>query len=343
MKEKLRLAAYASAVVLALHFCILPLVRGLLFALLPFFSALAVSAAVLPLARRLGKRLSVRVEIVSVALTLLVLLSLAAGAFFLLRVLFLELGELLDYLSGEASPIPELMARLRAWLSEHGLGELLGESGTGALLSSLGALLSWLGGVVGGAVGRLPSLFFFLFTASVAAVYLVLWLPSAGTLLPRGALPWLSRARAALWRGLLVYARAYGVLFCVTALLSLLGLSLLRVPYPLLLALLLAFVDLLPILGVGVVLIPWALASFLMGRGAFGLCLVLLWLAVTVVRRILEDRLIGRGLGVHPLLVLLSVCLGLRVFGGVGIFLGPAAAAVLSAALRQRSAAREEM
>ena len=128
----------------------------------------------------------------------------------------------------------------------------------------------------------------------------------------------------------------------MTALLSLVGLSLLSVPYPLLLALLLALVDLLPVLGVGTVLIPWAILSFFGGRVAFGLCLTLLWLTVTVVRRILEDRLVGRGLGVHPLVVLLSVCLGLRVFGGLGLFLGPAVASAVSAYVRGVGASDEK-
>jgi predicted PurR-regulated permease PerM len=336
IKEKLYSAAAVSAILLALRFCLLPMLGTLVSALLPFFVALGVAAAVLPAARRLAGLLHLRVTIVSLALTLGALLSLAVGGFFLLRALALELGELFSYLSGDSSPLPGLAAEISEWLSGLGLDRWLGEDGSSALLAPLGALLSGLGGIVGGAIRRLPSLLFFLFTSSIAAVYLVLWLPRARELLPRSVCTALVRAREAVLRGLLVYARAYGVLFCVTALLSLVGLALLSVPYPILFALLLALVDLLPVLGVGTVLIPWAVFSFVRGRSAFGLCLVLLWLSVTVVRRILEDRLVGRGLGVHPLVVVLAVCLGRHFFGGIGLFLGPAVAAAAVAVFRQR-------
>ena len=109
----------------------------------------------------------------------------------------------------------------------------------------------------------------------------------------------------------------------------------------LLLALLLALVDLLPVLGVGTVLIPWAAFSFLTGRGAYALCLVLLWAAITAVRRVLEDRLVGRGLGLHPFWILLSVCLGLHFLGFLGLLFGPLAAALVGASLRRSPTAEK--
>ncbi len=336
IKEKLSLAASVSAVLLALRFCVLPMLGGILISLLPFLAALAVAAAVLPLARRISRSCRLRVETVGVALTLLALSLLSLSLFFALRAIVFELAELFTYLSGESSPLPSIAERIREWLSRLGLSGWIGEDGSGALLSSLGGLLSRVGGIVGGAIARLPSILFFLITSAIAAVYLVLWLPRAREYLPTRVVRALVSAREAAFRGLVVYARAYAILFLVTALLSLVGLSLLGVSYPLLAALALALVDLLPVLGVGTVLIPWAAFSFLTGRGAFALCLVLLWAAVTVVRRILEDRLVGRGLGVHPLLVLLSLCLGLHFFGGWGLLLGPVLAAGASSLCRRR-------
>lgn len=338
IKEKLRLAASVSVILLALRFCILPILGGLLRALLPFLFALAAAAAVLPLARRISGACRLRIEVVGVALTLLALSLLSLAAFFALRAVVLELGELFVYLSGERSPLPALAARLEEWLSHLGLSGWLREDGGNALLSSLGTLLSRIGGIVAGAIVRLPSLLFFLFTSAIAAVYLVLFLPRALEKLPPACRRVLVCARDAVSRGLVVYGRAYAILFFVTAALSLVALALLSVPYPLLVALALAFVDLLPVLGVGTVLIPWAVLSLLTGRGAFGLCLVLLWATVTVVRRILEDRLVGRGLGVHPLLMLLGICLGLHFFGPAGLLLGPAAVAAGLALYRRQSA-----
>jgi predicted PurR-regulated permease PerM len=247
-----------------------------------------------------------------------------------------ELIELLGFLSGEKSPLPDLFDRLRALAESFGLGSVLPEGNDELLLPSLARLLSSLGSVFGSALGHLPSILFFLLSSSIAAVYLVLWLPKAREHLPPSISLWLSRGREVLWRGVSVYARAYAILFAVTVGTSLVGLALLRAPYPLLLSLLLGAVDLLPVLGVGTVLIPWAVFSFFVGRFGFGLGLALLWLAVTVVRRILEDRLVGRGFGVHPLLILLAVCIGLHFFGFLGLFLGPIAIAVGAAVFKRQ-------
>ena len=325
VKEKLQALGAVSAALLALRFCLLPMLGQVCLALLPLFVGLAVSAAVLPLSRRIASRLGLGVRAVSLTLTLLALAALVLIGCLLLRVLALELGALADDLSGEKSPLPSLFSSISAWLTAHGIPSERVEQGLSALLSSVGTLAA----PIGALASRIPSLLFLLLASSISAVYLSLWLPSAGEMLSPVLRARLSRLRGALLGGLSVYARAYATLFAVTWALSLIGLLLLRVRSPLLLALLLALVDLLPVLGVGTVLVPWAVFAALTGEGAFALCLVLLWLAVTVVRRILEDRLIGRGLGVHPLLALLSLCLGLRFFGAWGILLGPCLAAAL--------------
>ena len=337
-REKIYLVGAGAAILLALRFCVLPLLSAVFSALLPFFVALAVSAAVLPLARRISRALPLRVELVGVLLTLLALALIALLLFFASRALILELGELFGYLSGESSPLPRLMERLEGLIASLGLTESLPSDGSSLILSPISELLSALAARVGSYLAELPSLLFFLLTASIAAFYLVLWLPGALDAMP----PALRAPTAELGRGVLhglkVYSRAYLILFFVTGGMSLLGLLLLSSPYPLLLALALALVDLLPVLGVGTVLIPWAIGSFFVGRFGLGLGLVVLWLAVTVTRRILEDRLIGRGFGLHPLLILLSICLGLRFFGFLGLFVGPILLSAIGA-MRNKKAA----
>ena len=327
IKEKISYGAAVSLILLALRFCVLPMLGEILRGALPFLVALAVAGAVLMPSRGIARALGLRVGVVGVVLTLLSMTAVSLVLFFALRAAALELGELIAYLSGEGSLLFSMLPRLEGSIARLGVSEEILSGAREALLSSLGSLLAWLGGAAAGALARLPSLLFFLFTSGVAAVYLILYLPGAIERLPLSIRGGLDRVRRGVLRGLAVYGRAYLILFFVTALLSLLALSVLGVRYPWLISLLLALVDLLPVLGVGIVLIPWALISLLLGQGGFALCLALLWAAVTVVRRILEDRLVGRGLGVHPLLALLGVCLGLQFFGAAGLFLGPLAVA----------------
>ena len=96
-----------------------------------------------------------------------------------------------------------------------------------------------------------------------------------------------------------------------------------RIPYAFIIALLLAVVDLLPLLGTGVILIPWALICLLLGQVKLGIGLLALYGVTTLVRQVLEPKLIGDGLGLHPLLSLFSMYAGLRLFGVWGMITAP--------------------
>ena len=89
------------------------------------------------------------------------------------------------------------------------------------------------------------------------------------------------------------------------------------------LALLLTGVDILPVVGVGTVLVPWGILSLALGNTPLGIGLLALFAVSEVVRQVLEPRLLGSMLGVHPLTSLLALYLGARIFGLFGVILAP--------------------
>lgn len=80
-----------------------------------------------------------------------------------------------------------------------------------------------------------------------------------------------------------------------------------------------AIIDILPVLGTGTVLIPWAVIEFIFGDFLSGGLLLLTYLIITIVRNVLEPRIIGQQVGVHPLLMLFVMFIGLRLFGLLGM------------------------
>jgi len=150
-------------------------------------------------------------------------------------------------------------------------------------------------------------------------------------LLPQRTAARLSSAGSRISGALFGYLRAYLILMSVTFFELLVGLSILGAPYAFVLSLIIAIVDALPILGAGTVLGPWAAVSFLKGSTAFGTGLIVLLAVMYLIRQFLEPKLIGRYIGVHPLVALAAVYAGYRVGGVFGMMAAPVILYILKA------------
>ena len=345
IKRYTRAAGIALAVaslLLVLHF----FGARLLSATLPFAFAFFAARLALSPARFLATKTRLPLRAWSVGLTLLLFLLVGGGAYLLVRPLFFECGEILSGVLADPG-LPEKIARAVGSVSSFFLSRIPG--GAGSLLpefdlaspvqNALSALLSFLTRVVGGILSRIPSFLFALFVSVVAAV----WFAADPDLFARLKTRWLPPAwrqkAEALGRGVargagtVVYA--YGILFCLTFLILLGGLSLLGVPCALLWSLLIALFDLLPVLGAGGILIPWGIVAIVTGKGAFGACILFLSLLIFAVRQILTPRLVGRGLGIHPLLAFFAFYAGWKIAGATGVLFGLFFAAIASRRYRR--------
>lgn len=128
---------------------------------------------------------------------------------------------------------------------------------------------------------------------------------------------------------LLIYIKSYAFLFLLTFVELLVGFLVLRIPYAVLLALAIAVFDILPVLGTGGVLLPWAVVLLVMGNMPLAVGLAVLYIIITVIRNIAEPKIVGKQIGLHPLATLIFMFVGLRVLGIVGMFLFPVALSLL--------------
>lgn len=117
--------------------------------------------------------------------------------------------------------------------------------------------------------------------------------------------------------------RCYLIIFAITFVELFVGLSLLRVKHSLIVAFLIAFADFLPLIGTGTVLIPWSIVAFLGGNSAFSIGLVALYLIISVIRNIIEPKILGKNIGVHPLITLAAMYIGLKLGGFLLAFMFP--------------------
>ena len=119
------------------------------------------------------------------------------------------------------------------------------------------------------------------------------------------------------------YLRTQGIIMLITAVLCTLGLVLIKNPYALLLGLAIALLDALPVLGSGMILLPWSIVLFFQKNYISGAVLLTVFVLCVILREFLEPKLLGKGIGIRPLYTLISMYLGIRIFGVAGFILGP--------------------
>ena len=88
-------------------------------------------------------------------------------------------------------------------------------------------------------------------------------------------------------------------------------------------ALAIGFVDALPILGSGTIMLPWAVISSLNGDLKLGIGIIVLWIIMSVVRQILEPKIVSGNIGIHPIFTLIAMYTGFKVIGIMGMLIGP--------------------
>jgi len=116
---------------------------------------------------------------------------------------------------------------------------------------------------------------------------------------------------------------SYGIIMIVTFCELNIGLRLLHIANPTIVALIIAIFDILPALGTGGIVIPWIIIEVFSGHYKLAFGLLIMYLAITVIRNIIEPKIVGDNLGVHPVLMLMSIYLGAFLLGGFGIVILP--------------------
>lgn len=141
-------------------------------------------------------------------------------------------------------------------------------------------------------------------------------------------LPALQQVKSSVWQWLKAQGKLMGLTYVIVAL----GLTVIGVRYAFLWAVLVALVDAIPILGTGTVLVPWAVVELMQGQVLRGVGLLGVYAGAMLTRTVLEPRLVGRHLGLDPLLTLAFLYVGYRFFGIFGMILAPLLAAAVKGA-----------
>ena len=124
------------------------------------------------------------------------------------------------------------------------------------------------------------------------------------------------------------YLKAEIILSIITFMVVLTGLNIfyligMNVDYPILMAIVIGFVDALPILGAGSVMIPWSIILFLNSNNSLAFSVIGLYIFIVVLKQLLEPKLVSNNIGIHPIFTLIAMYTGFKLIGIMGLLIGP--------------------
>jgi len=298
----------------------------------------------------------------SIILVILVILVVLVPLGFIATALISRITDVVGKLVAQMSDIPSFLATLETKLLNLGkflpdavyktYSETIGETFTKLIddfdLSAIGIDVSSIksgvsSGISGvfGVVKNIPSIAIgvvigiiasILFTKDYNKVVRFIQLQ-----LPEGKKNVLVEIKQVFTKTVLKMFRAYGIIMCITFGELFIGFTILRVTgimtnsYYIWIALGITIFDILPVAGSGGILIPWALISLVLGNYKQAIGLLVIYVLITVIRQYIEPKIVGDTLGVNPIVTLMGLYFGLKLFGFLGMFIVPITVMTLKA------------
>lgn len=305
--------------------------------ILPFVIGFAIAFTLQPAIVWVSKKTKMSRRLSALLLVLLCIIIFFGVLFLLIYRIFAELGIMAeqlpsmikDFLPQVTDGINNLFAGivnsfppdLQAQMQSFGTGAT--DAIQNSLLSFANTLVTWVGAVA----AQFPGFLITLIVTIIATVFLAMdyrrVVDFIRRQLPERHHSLLTNVKLQFVSTILKFIRAYAILLLITFIQLAIGLTIIGVEYSISLAALIAFVDLLPVLGTGTVLIPWAIIALILGNWQMALGVALLFAVITFVRNIAEPRIVGGSIGLHPLITLLCMYFGLQTLGLVGMFILP--------------------
>lgn len=312
-------------------------------ALLPFILAFFAAWGLSPVVGFLTERMHIKRNLAAIAVVTL-FYGLIGACLYLLgsQIVGLIQEVSVDITAFFAETIYPMLEKFCGWMAAITGGSERGalhsvERDTADIVGQAGQMISGVSeqmiNGVSGVAARLPGICMNVLLAIIATLFMELDFPEILTFLKR-QLPkkWQKTvmgiktyALGTLWKCVLSYILILGLTFVELSA----GFLILGIEGALTIAFIIAILDILPVLGTGTILLPWAVIAMASGNLKMGVGILLLYLFITIVRNVVEPRLVGQQMGLSPVVMLPCMIVGLKLFGIIGLFGLPLAVAFL--------------
>ncbi len=312
-----------------------------IFMIMPFLIGFLIAAFLNPVVRFLALKFDMKRKPLAVMILLLFLATVGMLITIAVVQFVVWAGEFSSALPAlYAEKLAPLMDGAFAWVSGI-IARFEGASGGGftenigeffkAMRTSLGNAVSELSvqalAHISAFAARIPRFVVELVFAVISAFFFIVDFEELLSLvkfaLPKRTVTFLRELREHFCATVARYIRSYALILVITFAELTVGFLFLRVEHAFSVAALVAFADLLPLIGCGGILLPWALFCLVSGNIGRAVGFVILWAVIALVRNIMEPRIVGKQMGIHPLLTLTAMFVGTKLFGFAGLILLP--------------------
>ncbi|MBQ7638191.1 MAG: sporulation integral membrane protein YtvI [Clostridia bacterium] len=340
------------AVIIALFYLVLKVFFGII---APFIVAFIVAAILQRPVNFLNKKTKIGRSPLSTVCVLLLLGAVGMLIFLVGNRLFVRVKGFYEYVSLRLQNMPQFFEDIKNWAvsAVSFLPATLKASATDSItlffddliengvenfsISSLGidwsSLLSFGAGTIKDTVVQIPSVIIAVIISIVASVFMTI---EYGKIKSFIAAQFSENNRQKFHDGTALASstlkkmlKAYSLIVLITTTELCIGLYIMKFAgiydsdYIVFIALLIAIIDIIPVLGTGTVLIPWAVYSFVTGSVSMGVGLVILYAVILVIRQIIEPKLVAGQVGLSPIVTIIAMYVGTKLFSVIGFFVLP--------------------
>ena len=300
--------------------------RFLLFRMFPFILSIIVAALSQKPAAFLSQKTGVKKSFCAVVLSAVIYLGLCAGIIFLIYRLIVSSSGLIDFLPQILTTFSSIINKVEELITEY-IPSDIDFSLSGLIQNVLESLAKFLTEIIKKILTAMPSIFVSGIVALVAACYISKDYDGLSrfvkSLCGDKIYNRFLRIKAIFTNGVFKMLKGYFILMVITFFELWIGFLILKINNAYFWAFLIALIDLLPILGTGIILVPWAIYCAVAGNISVSVGLAVLYIIMVLVRNFCEPKIVSRQIGINPLFILFSMYLGLKLFGGAGIILLP--------------------
>ena len=304
----------------------------LFFILMPFMIAYGLSKPISRLTKKLHKKITIPYGLLTFIVVLLFVALFVSGVSFFVYKVAIALSGFSNYLSVIIQTVQDFTTRIGGielslpWFDEPVDINVILLQFYDLILNSMSRFANALVATLLSMLKTIPTIAFFFFFLFISLYFFVIDQDKVKALFikinQKVTSPFLKLLKEKTTNTLKSYIKAQLILVSITFVISLIALTILKIPFSPLVAFGIAFVDLIPMVGPAFIYMPWIIFAGLISEYSTGIGLLVAYLVTTLTRQTIEPKIVSNKIGTHPLITIISMYTCYRIFGVLGFILG---------------------